>query len=152
MTPKQQLEGCIDRYSPEVAAVARGAMVKIRRLIPPPAGAFELVYDNSNALAIGWSPTERASDVIASVALYPRWVSVFLMQGARLPDPDKRLAGKGNQVRHIKLEDAKDLDDPAVQALIAAAVAMAGEPEEPRGKRTLIIKSVSARQRARRPG
>jgi hypothetical protein len=38
----------------------------------------ELVYDNYNALAIGFGQTERVSDVIFSIAVYPRWVGLFL--------------------------------------------------------------------------
>ncbi len=34
-------------------------------------GATELVYDNYNALAIGFGPSERASEAIFSIALYP---------------------------------------------------------------------------------
>jgi len=36
-----------------------------------------LVYDNYNALAIGFGPTERASDAVFSIAPFPRWVSLF---------------------------------------------------------------------------
>ena len=39
---------------------------KVRALLP---GAIELVYNNYNALAIGFGPTERASDVIFSIAV-----------------------------------------------------------------------------------
>ena len=49
-----------------------------------------------NALAIGFGPTDRASEAICSLAVFPRWVSFFLMQGARLPDPHHLLKGKGN--------------------------------------------------------
>jgi hypothetical protein len=35
-------------------------------------GAIELVYDNYNALVIGYGPTERASDALIFLAVYPR--------------------------------------------------------------------------------
>ena len=59
MTPAQQLAGFISRFDPAIAALARAARVRLRRRFPT---AVELVYDNYNALAIGWGPTERASD------------------------------------------------------------------------------------------
>jgi hypothetical protein len=59
MTPKQQLDELVDRFTPEVASAARRALAKMRKLTP---GALELVYDNYNALAIGFSATERAGD------------------------------------------------------------------------------------------
>ncbi len=148
MTPKQQLDAFIDRFTPEVASVARRALTKVRKLTP---GAIELVYDNYNALAIGFSPTERSSDGIFSIALYPPHVSLFLLQGAKLPDPTKRLRGEGRVVRHIVLEDLAIFDEADVRALIGTALARAKVPLDPEQRRRLIIKSISEKQRPRRP-
>lgn len=148
ITPKKQLETFLAKFTPDVAKVARAALAKIRKLTP---GANELVYDNYNALAIGFSPTERASDVIVSIALYPRWASLFFLQGAKLPDPTKRLRGSGTRVRHIVLEAAADLDEPAVRALLTVALARAKVTLDPKQRRQLIIKSISPKQRPRRP-
>ncbi len=99
--------------------MAYDALKKLRDLLP---GAIEMVYDNYNALVIGFGPTEKASNAILSIALYPRWVNMyFLMNGPKLPDPKKLLRGDGNMVRWIRLEDAADLDKPPVRALIEAA-------------------------------
>src|SRR5262245_30935320 len=104
--PEEQLADFIAKYTPEIGALARAALTKMRARLP---GAIELVYDNYNALAIGFSPTERTSDVIFSIALYPRWVSLFFFPGVDLPDPQKLLKGGGKTVRHIILESAADL-------------------------------------------
>src|SRR5215475_868187 len=112
-------------------------MVKLRKLIPP---AFELVYDNYNALAIGFSPSEKAGDGIFSIAVYPKYASLFFLQGATLPDPNKRLEGSGNVVRHIKLESEKLLDDPQVLNLVNLALHRAKVPLKHGGTRKLIIK------------
>lgn len=115
-------------------------------------GAHELVYDNYNALAIGWSPTPRTSDVICSLALYPRWVSLFFFRGTKLPDPDERLRGAGSTVRHIVLEaGAATLDQPAVRRLIAHAKKLSPVSIDPKATSELVIKSISANQRPRRP-
>jgi hypothetical protein len=147
-TPKEQLDAFIDRFTPEVASMARRALAKMRKLTP---GSLELVYDNYNALAIGFSPTERAGDGIFSIALFPPHVSLFFLQGAKLPDPTKRLRGSGNVVRHIVLEDMAIFDEPDVQKLIDLALARAKVPLDPKQKRRLIIKAISANQRPRRP-
>ena len=144
---ENQLARFIARYSPEIAALSREARAKLQTLLP---GAVEMVYDNYNALVIGFGPTEKTSDAILSLALYPRWVNLFFLHGASLSDPHRRLKGKGNQVRSIRLEDAATLDEPAVQALIAAAVARA-EPLAANQPGRLVIKSISAKQRPRRP-
>src|SRR5580700_7028085 len=86
--PKEKIDALIDRFTPEVASMARRALAKMRKLTP---GSLELVYDNYNALAIGFSPTERAGDGIFSIAVFPGHPSLFFLQGAKLPDPTKRL-------------------------------------------------------------
>ena len=147
-TPEEQLAGFIAEYTPEVAARARAALDVLRRRLR---GAIELVYDNYNALAIGFSPTERAGDVILSIALYPRWVSLFFLHGVGLPDPKRLLKGGGVRVRHIVLEDESTLDDPAVRALMNAALKQAAKPLDRAQPRRIVIKSVAAKRRPRRP-
>jgi hypothetical protein len=146
--PEEQLAGFIAKYSPEIGALAHAALARMRARLP---GAIELVYDNYNALAIGFSPTERTSDVIFSIALYPRWVSLFFFHGVGLPDPQKLLKGSGKTVRHIVLENASDLDKPAVKALMKLTLERAGKPLDKKNRSRIIIKSVSAKQRPRRP-
>jgi hypothetical protein len=147
-SPERRLAEFIGKFTPEVARSARIARTRIRKLLP---GAFELVYDNYNALALAFSPTEKPSDIILSVALYPRWVSLFFARGAHLPDPERLLRGSGSRIRHVVLEPVGILDQPAVRALIRAAVATHSTPLSGARGRT-IIKAVSARQRPRRPG
>jgi hypothetical protein len=145
---EEQLAAFIAKYRPEIGALAQEALAKMRARLP---GAIELVYDNYNALAIGFSPTERTSDVIFSITLYPRWVSLFFFRGADLPDPQKLLKGGGKQVRHIVLESAADLDKPAVKALMDRAIERSARPISGAAPGRIIIKSISAKQRQRRP-
>ena len=147
--PETQLDGFLAKYTPEIAALAKDIRAKMRKRLP---GAFELVYDNYNALAIGFGPSERASDAIFSIALFPRWVSLFFLQGAGLLDPHKLLKGKGKQARHIVVHDASVLDEAPVEALIIGALRAAKLPVEPKSHRgRLIVKSISMKQRPRRP-
>jgi hypothetical protein len=147
MTPRQQLELLVAKFDPEVSRTARAVLRKMRSRLP---AARQLVYDNYNALAIGFSPTDRPSDAILSVAVYPRWVSLFFFNGAALPDPGHILKGTGNRMRHIVLNAAADLDAPAVQELIALALRRAHPALPATGRGAIVIKSVSAKQRQRR--
>lgn len=148
-SPRAQLGGFIAKYSPEVASVARAALVKMRRFVP---GAVELVYDNYNALAIGFGPSERASEAVVSIAVFPRWVSLFFLQGGpQLPDANGLLKGAGKRARHIVLESAKDLDKPAIRSLIREALVRASVPIDRAGRGRIVVKSVSSKQRPRRP-
>lgn len=147
-SPAQQLRAFIAKYTPEIGAAVRSALATMRKRLP---GAVELVYDNYNALAIGFGPTERASDAIFSIAVYPRWVSLFFLQGAALSDPQKLLRGSGRRVRHVVLEEGT-LEKPAVRELMAQALRKARKPLDGKAPRRLVIKSVSAKQRPRRHG
>jgi len=149
MTPERQLASFIGAYSPEVAGVARAALVTMRKRLP---GAVELVWDNYNALAIAFGPSEKLADVIFSIALYPRWVSLFFKHGATLADPEKLLKGRGNAMRHIVLQGAATLDRSAVRKLMDQAQDSASNPIDPKGKHRIVIKAISAKQRPRRPG
>jgi hypothetical protein len=145
---ERDLRGFIDRYTPEIATLARACLKKMRAKFP---GAVQLVYDNYNALAIGFGPSERASEAIFSIVLYPRWVTLFFLQGAGLPDPNKLLKGSGKVVRHIVLASVADLDNPAIQALMATALNRAKVAMDPAAPGNLEIRSISAKQRPRRP-
>jgi hypothetical protein len=144
-----QLDAFLAKFMPEIEDTAREALKKMRARLP---GAVELVYDNYNALAIGFSPTERTSEAVFSIALYPRWVSLFfLINGTKLRDTHRCLQGRGNQVRHIVLENAAKLDDLAVKELMAQAVELAPKQFDSNQPRRMIVKSVSGKQRPRRP-
>jgi hypothetical protein len=147
-TPEKQLAGFIAKFAPEIEASARAVLAKMRQRLP---GAVQLVYDNYNALAIGFGPTQRASDAIFSIVLFPRWVSLFFLQGAKLPDPQNVLKGSGKKARHIVLADAGDLDKPAVRALMARALECAPKPLDPKTPGRIVIKCILAKQRPRRP-
>jgi len=146
-TPRQQLARFLGKYDRAIAASARAALTRLRQRIP---GAQVLVYDNYNALAVGFGPSERASEAVLSIAVYPRWVTLFFLKGARLPDAKKILKGSGSRVRHVVLENPAHLESPEVQRLIAAALDAARPPIDPAAPGKLIIKSISAKQRPRR--
>jgi hypothetical protein len=147
MDTEAQIESFIAKFSDGVAADIRAARAEMRRRLP---GAVEMVYDNYNALAIGYGATDRLADVVFSIACFPRWIRLFFYRGAELDDPDGRLEGEGAQVRSLKLPDLAVLDEPAVQALMAQALANAAPIDASAPSRSLV-KSVSAKQRARRP-
>jgi hypothetical protein len=149
MTPKQQLDAFLDRFSPDIARTARSALAKLRKLT---SGATELVYDNYRGLVVGFGPTERPSDAVLSIAIYSGRIALcFIQNGPRIPDPKKLLRGSGTVARHIRLQSAATLDEPPILALIAAAKSMARVPFDPNQRRRLIIRSVAVRQLPRRP-
>jgi hypothetical protein len=145
---ESQIAAFLSKYSPEVESQLREARMWLRARFPR---GFELVYDNYNALVLGISPTERTSEAFLSVAGYPRWVTLFFLNGADLHDPGGLLEGTGNRVRSVRLKHPEDIGSRELEALIAQAV----EPHEAAlfsaPALTTIVKSVSAKQRPRRP-
>ncbi|MBY0583068.1 MAG: DUF1801 domain-containing protein [Sphingomonas sp.] len=148
MDAQAQLDGFIDKFTPDVAALTRALLARARAQLP---GATIPVYDNYNALAIGFGATDRVKDVIFSLAVMPRWVTLCFTWGTRLDDPAGLLGGSGNQVRHLRLHSADAWDSPDVQAFLAQALARADRPIDPNDAGGLVIKSISAKQRPRRP-
>jgi hypothetical protein len=146
-SPDRQIEGFIARFDPAVARVVRACRATLRKRLPT---AIEQVYDNFNFLAIGYCTTERTSDCIVSLAVSAKGVALSFYWGATLPDPKGVLLGSGKQNRFVRLESAATLREPAVAALIRAAVAQAKTPLSATGGGITMIKSVSARQRPRR--
>jgi len=146
-SPAKQVAGFIAKFDPAIAKLTRAARVAMRKRFPT---AIELVYDNYNALAIGYSSSERTSDVLFSLAVYARGVNLYFMYGRSLPDPDKLLQGNGTQGAFVRLVDLSVLGQPGVKALIDAAERFAEPPLPKRGRGYTIVKSISAKQRPRR--
>lgn len=142
-----QLAGFIDKFSPEMAASIRSTRAALRKRVPT---ANELVYDNYNFFVIGYSSTLRPSDSFITLVADGHGVRLAFYWGSTLPDPTGILQGSGNQNRFIPLDSARDLTKPNVEALIRAAIAQGKEPLPTSGRGTLVIRSVSAKQRPRR--
>ena len=144
---EKQLDSFIAKFDSAHQALIRRLRKALRKRFPT---ANELAYDNYNFFVIGYSPTDRPSDTILSMAAAANGVSLYFMQGARLPDPHNVLLGSGNQVRFVRLESPAVLRRREVQAVVAAAVAQAKKPLAASGRGRLIIRSISAKQRPRR--
>lgn len=145
---RAQLDGFIDKFTPEMAALTRALLGRMKARLP---GATILVYDNYNALVIGFAAGERVKDAVLSIAVYPKWANLFFLQGRWLDDPHGLLKGDGSMVRHVPAVTEAMLDDPRIQALIQAALDRADRPIDAAAEQAPIIKSVSAKQRPRRP-
>lgn len=147
LNAETRLRAFIHKFEPKDQRLIRAVRQAVRKRIPT---ANELVWDNYNFLVIGYSPTERPTDSIVSIAARANGVGLCFIQGARLPDPRNILLGSGKQTRFIRLESASVLARPDVRALIAAAIDHARMRLPLSGRGRLIIRSVAAKQRPRR--
>jgi hypothetical protein len=81
----------------------------------------ELIYDNYNAVALGWSPTDKAGDVFCSIAVYSGHVNFGFNRGVEFPDPHKILVGNGSLYRYIKMVDKDDFPEDKIRQLLQSA-------------------------------
>jgi hypothetical protein len=144
---EKRLVAFIRKFDATDQRLIRAVRTALRKRFPT---ANELVYDNYNFFVIGYSPTERPSDAIVSMAARANGVGLCFIHGASLPDPQKVLLGSGTQTRFIRLDSPRVLERREVKALVAAAIAQARAPLPVTGRGKLIIRSVSAKQRPRR--
>ena len=83
--PESQLQRFIEKFEPEHQQLIRACRKAVQRRFST---ANELVYDNYNFFVIGYSPTERLSDTIVSLAAGANGGGLpFPYCGTRLPDP-----------------------------------------------------------------
>jgi hypothetical protein len=144
---EKRLKQFVDKFEPKNQTLIRAVRKALRARFPT---AYELVYDNYNFFVIGYSPTEHPSDAIVSMAAGASGIGLCFIHGASLSDPKKILLGSGKQTRFIRLESAGVLARPEVETLLAAAIAQGKTPLPKTGRGSLIIRSVSAKQRPRR--
>jgi len=87
--------------------------------------ANELIYDNYNALAFGWSPTDKLGHTFCSIAVgrTSKKVHFGFYWGSEIADPDKLLLGKGNQYRYILVKKKDDFPSPYIKKLLKEAYA-----------------------------
>jgi hypothetical protein len=87
-SPAKQVDNFIAKFDPPMAKLIRSVRRALRKRFPT---AIELVYDNYNFFVIGYSPTERPTDYIVSLAANAKGVGLSFNHGASLPDPTKIL-------------------------------------------------------------
>ena len=114
--------------------------------------ANELIYDNYNAVAFGWSPTDKVGHTICSIAIgrSSKNVHFGFYWGSEISDPDKILLGEGNQYRYILVTDKKKFPKAYIRKLIKEAYANSlskvKDPKQIMHGKT-IVKSVSEKKR-----
>src|SRR5258705_9856216 len=112
----------------------------------------ELIYDNYNAVAFGWSPTDRVGHTFCSIAVgrSSKNVHFGFYWGSELSDPGKILLGEGNQYRYILVTDKKKFPKAYIKKLVAEAYS--NSLSKVKDKKQLmqgqtIVKSVSEKKR-----
>jgi hypothetical protein len=112
----------------------------------------ELIYDNYNAVAFGWSPTDRVGHTFCSIAIGRTSHNVHFgfYWGSEIADPEKKLIGEGNQYRYLLVKDKKDFPKAYIKKLLkeayANSLAKVKDKKQIKNGET-ITKSISAKKR-----
>lgn len=116
----------------------------------------ELIYDNYNALAFGWSPTDRVGQTFCSIAVGRTSHNVHFgfYWGAQIADPEKKLMGQGNQYRYILVKDKSRFPESYIKKLMKEAYQLSlfkvKDPSQLMQGAT-ITKSISQTKRKKAP-
>jgi hypothetical protein len=114
--------------------------------------ANELIYDNYNALAFGWSPTDKQGHTFCSIAVgrTSKNIHFGFYWGSQIADPEKVLIGNGNQYRYLLVHSKKDFPMAYITSLVHKAyvnsLAKVKDPSQIVEGR-IITKSVSDKKR-----
>ena len=115
----------------------------------------ELIYDNYNALAFGWSPTDKVGHTFCSIAVgrTSKNIHFGFYWGSELSDPDKILLGKGNQYRYILVTNRNKFPKTYIKKLVKEAyvnaLAKVKDKEQILHGQT-IVKSISKKKREKK--
>jgi hypothetical protein len=112
------IDDLLQPYSPQVQKLALASRKFILRIIPK---AIEMVDPKSKVIGFGFGTGYK--DMICSLMPAKTWVTLGIAGGAELPDPQKLMEGAGKIHRHVKLKTGADLKNPALEALLKAALA-----------------------------
>jgi hypothetical protein len=107
-------------FSREVADIVLSLREFVWDLYPQ---ANELIYDNYNALAFGWSPTDRVGHTFCSIAVgrTSKNIHFGFYWGAEISDPKKILIGQGNQYRYILVPKLDEFPRAYIKKLVKEA-------------------------------
>jgi hypothetical protein len=115
----------------------------------------ELIYDNYNALAFGWSPTDRVGHTFCSIAVGRTSHNIHFgfYWGSQIADPEKKLVGNGNQYRYILVKDQNEFPKTYIKKLLreafANSLAKVKDPKQLMEGKT-FVKSISEAKRKKK--
>ena len=85
----------------------------------------ELIYDHLDALAFGWSLTDRLGHTFCSIAVgrSSKNIHFGFYWGSQIVDPNRILLGHGNHYRYILVKNKSDFPKKYIKKLLKEAYA-----------------------------
>ena len=145
--PPESLE-FLQPYPPNTVKLARGLRQAILDILPP---CVEIIWDATNTVGPSYGFTDKNRDHFIHLPTYTNYVNIGFTKGTSLNDPEGRLVGAGAKIRHIKLNQIDDLNDPYVRKLIDQALMTADRPKVPVSP-CIVIRKMEGPKRRPKPG
>ncbi len=140
-------------FSTEIQEIVLSLRVFVWDLYPQ---ANELIYDNYNALAFGWSPTDRVNHTFCSIAVgrTSKNIHFGFYWGSEISDPKKLLIGEGKQYRYILVPRLEEFPWAYIKKLVKEGYQ--NSLKKVKDKKQImsgqtITKSISAAKRTLKP-
>jgi Domain of unknown function (DU1801) len=141
-------------FPPEIQETALWLRDFVWTLYPK---ANELIYDNYNALAFGWSPTDRVGHTFCNIAVGRTSHNVHFgfYWGSQIADPENKLIGNGNQYRYLLVKEKNKFPKTYIKKLLKEAFInslkkVKDSKQIMEGK--TILKSISVAKREKQKG
>jgi hypothetical protein len=106
-------------YTAESVDLARKTRRLIQRIMPNTVEQFD---PSTHLIAYGIDRTYKG--LVCGIILYKDYVNLMFAQGTLLPDPAGLLTGTGKRARHVRITNLSDLENPDLQQLLQAAIAL----------------------------
>jgi hypothetical protein len=119
-----EIEQFLVSYAPGVRDLAWQLRAVIREVMPE---AIEQLDPPAHLIGYGVDRTYKG--LICGITLHRAHINLMFARGTELPDPEHLLAGTGKRARHVKIQQAAEVLNPVVRALLLAALRQHQEVE-----------------------
>lgn len=110
-------EEIVAGVSPQARELARQARTLIQSVYP---AVVEVPWPKQRVIGYGVGP-KKMSEHFCYLSISKHHINVGFMYGAELPDPHKLLTGTGKLLRHVRITQSEELENPTLRELLKVA-------------------------------
>jgi len=111
-------EQALSGSSEQVREIAERLRALIIEVYP---GVAEVPWPKQKIIGYGVGP-KKMSEHFCYIGAFSAHVNLGFYYGADLPDPQGLLEGTGKKLRHIKVRNSEELDQPALRDILQASL------------------------------
>jgi hypothetical protein len=113
-----ETHGTFDEAISEASAQVQEIARRLRELIVDVyPDVVEVPWPKQRIIGYGVGP-KKMSEHFCYIAAYKKHVNLGFYRGAALPDPEELMEGTGKELRHVKVRDVVEVQQPAIRQLV----------------------------------